>query len=87
MNSKSFKKDFFILIKSAIESISPYKLINSHLKFENNQLTISTNLKFKNDNCFNKTRNLTLNNNVYLLAFGKASFGIYIYLFSFVHFT
>ena len=87
MNSQSFKKDFFILIKSAIESISPYKLINSHLKCENNQLTISTNLKFKNDNCFNKTHNFTLNNNVYLLAFGKASFGIYIYLLPCVHFT
>lgn len=73
----TIQNDFFKLLKSAIDSINPSKLINTHLKLTNkNKLTISTGLNFKNESIKSVNKSFTINNNVYLLAFGKAALGM-----------
>lgn len=81
-NGALIKKDFFILLNSAIKAIDPVDLIKKNVKFETveskDYLSIARSLDFSNEKHDNDgDRKLLLNKNVYVLAFGKAALGGY----------
>lgn len=83
-----FKKEFFILLDSAIRAINPRALIEKNVKIESHNqkeyLTISRDLIFPDSlptNCeatssIDNRHSFQLDQNVYVLAFGKAALGI-----------
>ena len=77
-SNSPLKNDFLVLLKSAIKSISPAELINKNVKLipknGKDYLSISKELAFKNQELINRQDTL-LDENVYILAFGKAALG------------
>ncbi len=78
------KKDFFILLKSAIHAINPAVLINKNLELKtddyNDYLSISNRISFSGREIFKtdllkQHQQIQLKKNVYVLAFGKAALG------------
>ncbi len=84
-NGSLLKKDFFILLKSAITSINPAALVTASLELKkknnsNDYLSISNSLSFScgeraDANAAGQHQKILLNKNIYVLAFGKAALG------------
>lgn len=86
----TLKKEFFFLLDSAIRAINPTTLIEKNIQIESHDqkeyLTISRDLIFPNSlppnikdtksTANNHKHSFLLNQNVYVLAFGKAALGI-----------
>lgn len=72
------KKEFLVLLNSAIKSINPTILINNNVKLirknSKDYLSISKELAFQNQE-IPSGKDILLNKNVYILAFGKAALG------------
>ena len=81
LQQELLKREFFILFKSAIESINPLTLIKKTCLIRkinsNDYLSIPNSLLFQNKPEPNNAgySNFKLNKNVYIVAFGKAALG------------
>lgn len=86
--SSKLKKEFFILLDSAIRAVNPTALIEKSVNIESHNqkeyLTLPKDLIFPNSlpvNCkatssIDNRHSFQLDQNVYVLAFGKAALGI-----------